>query len=51
MPTRFVEITRVFRTDYFICGIAPFGEYLILLAYTEDAAQNKVSFSSHLLNK
>ena len=24
-----------FQTDYWICGIAPFGEYLVTLAYVD----------------
>jgi len=33
-------LTR-FQTDYFISGIAPFNEYLVLLAYLEDPDQKK----------
>jgi hypothetical protein len=24
-----------FQTDYWICGIAPFGDYLVMLAYVD----------------
>jgi len=30
----------MFQTDYFICGIAPFEGYLVILAYMEDAADS-----------
>ncbi|PRP83024.1 RING zinc finger-containing protein [Planoprotostelium fungivorum] len=36
LPDRYVQITSMFQTDYNISGIAPFGEYLILLAYLDD---------------
>ncbi|KAF7728592.1 Vacuolar protein sorting-associated protein 41 [Apophysomyces ossiformis] len=36
-PAHFVEIISMVQTDYIICGIAPFNDTLILLAYiTED---------------
>ncbi len=34
--TRYVQIVALFTTDFFISGIAPFKEYLVLLAYSED---------------
>jgi hypothetical protein len=36
LPARYVEINGMFQTDYFICGIAPFGDDLVILAYTEE---------------
>ena len=36
MPTRYVEITSLFQTSYYISGICPFGEHLAILAYVED---------------
>eukprot|EP01113_Clastostelium_recurvatum_P018176 TRINITY_DN2143_c0_g1_i1.p1 TRINITY_DN2143_c0_g1~~TRINITY_DN2143_c0_g1_i1.p1 ORF type:complete len:931 (-),score=291.81 TRINITY_DN2143_c0_g1_i1:56-2848(-) len=33
LPTRYVEIVALFQTDYIVAGIAPFGEYLTILAY------------------
>ncbi|KAG0184699.1 Vacuolar protein sorting-associated protein 41, partial [Apophysomyces sp. BC1034] len=36
-PAHFVEIVSMVQTDYIICGIAPFNDTLLLLAYiTED---------------
>eukprot|EP01119_Soliformovum_irregulare_P019120 TRINITY_DN5998_c0_g1_i1.p1 TRINITY_DN5998_c0_g1~~TRINITY_DN5998_c0_g1_i1.p1 ORF type:complete len:882 (+),score=254.78 TRINITY_DN5998_c0_g1_i1:60-2705(+) len=35
-PDRYVEIIALFQTDYFISGIAPFGEYLVVLAFIEE---------------
>jgi vacuolar protein sorting-associated protein 41 len=32
---RYVEIVAMFQTDYYICGIAPFQEWLVVLAYIE----------------
>ena len=26
-----------FQTDFWICGLAPFGEYLVVLAYVDEA--------------
>jgi hypothetical protein len=33
---KFVEIVCFFHTDYFICGISPMGENLVILAYVVD---------------
>jgi len=38
LPGRCVEITSMFQTDCFICGVAPFKEDLIILAYPEEDA-------------
>eukprot|EP01111_Echinosteliopsis_oligospora_P016112 TRINITY_DN6578_c0_g1_i1.p1 TRINITY_DN6578_c0_g1~~TRINITY_DN6578_c0_g1_i1.p1 ORF type:complete len:893 (+),score=224.14 TRINITY_DN6578_c0_g1_i1:30-2708(+) len=35
LPVHYVEIIAMFQTDYFISGLAPFGEYLAVLAYVE----------------
>lgn len=35
LPTRYAEIVGLFETDYIIAGLAPFGEYLAILAYIE----------------
>lgn len=35
-PSRHVEIVAMFRTDFFISGIAPFGKDLAILAYSEE---------------
>lgn len=33
LPTHYVEIANMFNTDFYACGIAPFGEELAILAY------------------
>ncbi|CDS11660.1 hypothetical protein LRAMOSA03923 [Lichtheimia ramosa] len=33
MPPRYVEIATMFQTDYIVCGIAPFQDTLLLLAF------------------
>ena len=33
LPPLCVELTNVFKTDFFACGIAPFGSELVVLAY------------------
>ena len=37
LPSKYVEIIAVIATNYWICGIAPYGEYLVTLAYTKDS--------------
>ncbi|KAI8371458.1 uncharacterized protein BYT42DRAFT_594997 [Radiomyces spectabilis] len=32
-PAHYVEIVGMFQTDYIVCGIAPFNDTLLLLAY------------------
>eukprot|EP01088_Endostelium_zonatum_P016114 TRINITY_DN4223_c0_g1_i1.p1 TRINITY_DN4223_c0_g1~~TRINITY_DN4223_c0_g1_i1.p1 ORF type:complete len:1005 (-),score=309.56 TRINITY_DN4223_c0_g1_i1:127-3141(-) len=42
LPSRYVEITGMFQiNDVFISGIAPFGEYLILLAFLQKTKKSK----------
>eukprot|EP00457_Paulinella_chromatophora_P001670 gb/GEZN01001672.1/.p1 GENE.gb/GEZN01001672.1/~~gb/GEZN01001672.1/.p1 ORF type:complete len:883 (-),score=119.02 gb/GEZN01001672.1/:239-2863(-) len=36
VSTRNLQIVAMFTTDFFICGIAPFGEYLVILAYSPE---------------
>ncbi|KAG0246211.1 hypothetical protein B0O80DRAFT_409983 [Mortierella sp. GBAus27b] len=36
LPAQFVEITTMFQTDFIVCGIAPFNDMLLLLAYMVD---------------
>jgi len=31
--TRYVEMAAMFQTDFYICGIAPYGDHIVLLAY------------------
>lgn len=38
LPYFYVEITRMFTTDFFICGIAPYGNNLVILSYSRDDA-------------
>jgi hypothetical protein len=33
---RYMQIIALFQTDYIVCGIAPFKNNLVLLAYTEE---------------
>ena len=35
LPSRYVEIIAWFQADYYVCGLAPFGEYLVVLAYPQ----------------
>jgi len=37
---RFVQIVAMFQTDFWISGIAPFGPYLVILAYIEEEGKN-----------
>jgi len=36
LPNRMAEITCRFQTEYIVCGIAPLGENLVLLAYLDE---------------
>eukprot|EP00003_Mantamonas_plastica_P008957 TRINITY_DN1809_c0_g2_i1.p1 TRINITY_DN1809_c0_g2~~TRINITY_DN1809_c0_g2_i1.p1 ORF type:complete len:753 (+),score=264.63 TRINITY_DN1809_c0_g2_i1:263-2521(+) len=36
MPSRYVEIVALFQTDYYVAGIAPYGNNLVILAYNEE---------------
>ncbi|CAG8500991.1 4625_t:CDS:10 [Ambispora gerdemannii] len=41
-PPLYVEITTLFRTDFIVCGIAPFKDMMLLMAYiTDDIIQNE----------
>ncbi|PRP85869.1 vacuolar protein sorting-associated protein [Planoprotostelium fungivorum] len=42
-PKPYAHRIRRFQTDYYICGIAPFGEYIITLAYLEDEDNPKLT--------
>ena len=43
LPPLCVELTNVFKTDFFACGIAPFGSELVVLSYfaQQDSAGQK----------
>jgi len=47
LPDRYVEITGMFQTEYFISGIAPFGEYLVVLAYSESRSDDQPQISDN----
>ncbi|XP_042202802.1 vacuolar protein sorting-associated protein 41 homolog isoform X2 [Callorhinchus milii] len=36
LPTRYVEIVSVFESEFYISGIAPLGEHLVLLYYVKE---------------
>ncbi|XP_072029867.1 vacuolar protein sorting-associated protein 41 homolog isoform X2 [Amphiura filiformis] len=36
IPNRFVEIVSMLKTDFYVCGLAPLGEDLIVLAYVTE---------------
>ena len=38
----FFVSAAMFRTDFFVCGIAPMGENLVLLSYDLDGMQQEV---------
>ncbi|XP_076460755.1 vacuolar protein sorting-associated protein 41 homolog [Babylonia areolata] len=40
-PRRYVEITALFKTDFYICGIAPLGDNLVILSYDLDGMQQE----------
>ncbi|CAG8508593.1 12818_t:CDS:10 [Ambispora leptoticha] len=41
-PSLYVEIIALFRTDFIVCGIAPFKDMMLLMAYiTDDIIQNE----------
>eukprot|EP01117_Protostelium_nocturnum_P020637 TRINITY_DN938_c0_g2_i1.p1 TRINITY_DN938_c0_g2~~TRINITY_DN938_c0_g2_i1.p1 ORF type:complete len:911 (-),score=318.10 TRINITY_DN938_c0_g2_i1:20-2752(-) len=48
LPDRYVQITALFQTDYYISGIAPFGEYLVMLAYLEEEDDEEETTGSRL---
>ncbi|XP_078703981.1 vacuolar protein sorting-associated protein 41 homolog isoform X2 [Branchiostoma floridae x Branchiostoma belcheri] len=43
LPNRYVEITAMFKLDFYVCGIAPLGDQLVVLAHVmeenEDGSQ------------
>ncbi|KAK7109649.1 hypothetical protein V1264_013653 [Littorina saxatilis] len=41
LPKRYVEITCMFKTDFYVCGIAPMGENLVILSYDLDGMQQE----------
>ncbi|KAL8579065.1 hypothetical protein ACOMHN_036004 [Nucella lapillus] len=41
LPRRYVEITALFQTDFYVCGIAPMGDNLVILSYDLDGMQQE----------
>ncbi|KAI9098827.1 hypothetical protein DFS34DRAFT_619093 [Phlyctochytrium arcticum] len=41
LPSRYVEITCQFRTDFIVCGIAPLADEIVLLSYLTDLPDSK----------
>lgn len=39
-PSHYVEIITMFQTDYIVCGIAPFNDTLLLLAYVTEEEED-----------
>ncbi|KAK6166083.1 hypothetical protein SNE40_022857 [Patella caerulea] len=39
LPTRYVEIVSMFTTEFFVCGIAPLEDNIIVLSYEKDGQQ------------
>ncbi|XP_022090770.1 vacuolar protein sorting-associated protein 41 homolog [Acanthaster planci] len=38
MPNRYVEIVNLFTTDFYVCGLAPMQDNLVVIAYMMDEA-------------
>ncbi|XP_038045222.1 LOW QUALITY PROTEIN: vacuolar protein sorting-associated protein 41 homolog [Patiria miniata] len=38
MPNRYVEIVNFFKTDFYVCGLAPMLDNLVVIAYMTDEA-------------
>ncbi|XP_048239189.1 vacuolar protein sorting-associated protein 41 homolog [Haliotis rufescens] len=36
LPNRYVEIVAMFKTEFFVCGIAPLGDSVVVLSYEKD---------------
>jgi tetratricopeptide (TPR) repeat protein len=39
-PSRYCELIALFETDYFVCGLAPFGSDLVSVAFVEDEEED-----------
>uniref|UniRef100_A0A4W3J8U8 Vacuolar protein sorting-associated protein 41 homolog n=1 Tax=Callorhinchus milii TaxID=7868 RepID=A0A4W3J8U8_CALMI len=49
LPTRYVEIVSVFESEFYISGIAPLGEHLVLLYYVkEHCSRPRLDIVQHL---
>ncbi|ELU13950.1 hypothetical protein CAPTEDRAFT_174173 [Capitella teleta] len=43
LPKKYVEIVAMFQTEFMVCGIAPLGTRLVVLAFDEDTNSQEVS--------
>ncbi|XP_070565310.1 vacuolar protein sorting-associated protein 41 homolog [Ptychodera flava] len=41
LPNRYVEIVSMFKTDFYVCGIAPLGESLVIMSYVTDGPKQE----------
>ncbi|XP_059840611.1 vacuolar protein sorting-associated protein 41 homolog isoform X1 [Hypanus sabinus] len=41
LPNRYVEIVSAFESEFYICGLAPLGERLVLLMYVKESLEQK----------
>ncbi|XP_071478787.1 vacuolar protein sorting-associated protein 41 homolog [Diadema antillarum] len=41
LPSKYVEITSMFTTDFTVCGLAPLNSDLVVLAYVTDGPKNE----------
>jgi len=49
--TKYVDIVASFQTTYYISGIAPFGDALVVLAYVPEEENGEKNFSSNVLSR
>ncbi|ESO87990.1 hypothetical protein LOTGIDRAFT_126722, partial [Lottia gigantea] len=42
LPTRYVEIVCMFTTEFYICGIAPLEDNIVVLTYEKESQQEEV---------
>ncbi|XP_071956402.1 vacuolar protein sorting-associated protein 41 homolog [Antedon mediterranea] len=40
LPLRFVEIVSIFNTDFFVCGVAPLDDKLVVLAFLRQESRD-----------
>ncbi|KAI8596985.1 hypothetical protein EDD21DRAFT_230782 [Dissophora ornata] len=50
LPAQYVEITTMFQTDFIVCGIAPFKDMLLLMAYAVDDIDEIAHISGSEMN-
>ncbi|XP_077978241.1 vacuolar protein sorting-associated protein 41 homolog [Glandiceps talaboti] len=41
LPSRYVEIVSMFSTDFYVCGIAPLGENLVIMSYVTEGPKHE----------